>query len=80
MVESSPKDSRVFYEETVSEESALVRVNEMRGDGWRVLAAPFLVDSKRVSLFRVSEETGESKPISSTTVEIWAFLLHRFFY
>jgi hypothetical protein len=70
---------RVFYGEAVSEETAAMHINNLHGDGWRVLAAPFLVDSRRVTLYRVSD-TAESSPISSTNIEIWAFVLHRFFY
>ena len=73
----APSTSRIYYGEAISEEAALLHISNLRGDGWRVLASPFLVDSKRVTLYRMA---AESFPISSTNVDIWAYLLHRFFY
>jgi hypothetical protein len=72
--------SHIFYGEDVSEQTAVMHIHNLRGDGWRVLASPFLVDSRRVTLFHVEAKDAEPTAISSTSVEIWAFVLHRFFY
>lgn len=65
-----------FYGEATSEDIAKEFIRAKRMDGWQILTAPFLVDSRRVTWYR---SESDPVPISSTLIDVWAFVLHRFY-
>jgi hypothetical protein len=76
-VSGSASPSRLtFYGEATSKDAAQEFIDAKGADHWRVLVSPFLIDSRRVTLYR-SDDT--SVPVSSTIIEIYAFVLHRFY-